>query len=98
LIITITAVSGDQRGKTQEYTFIPISIGRHPNNDIVITDTIVSRRHCMVNSAGKNVTLHDLESKNGTYVNGAKINTETKILDGDTITIGTINLQISISS
>ena len=52
----------------------------------------------MVNSAGKNVTLHDLESKNGTYVNGAKINTETKILDGDTITIGTINLQISISS
>ena len=96
MIIKFTATSGDQLGRTQEYSFFPITIGRYPENDIVITDAIVSRKHCFITSEGEVVILTDLGSTNGTYVNGKKINQKSILADGDTITIGTINLQITL--
>jgi pSer/pThr/pTyr-binding forkhead associated (FHA) protein len=95
-MIRITAISGDGKGKSQEYSSLPISIGRYTDNDIVITDSIVSRRHCIIASDGLKISVIDLGSKNGTYVNGSRFSDESVLLNGDVITIGIINLQIEI--
>ncbi len=62
------------------------SIGRMPDNDVVISDGSVSRRHCaIVVHAGGGCELHDTASKNGTFLNGQRINGPTRLVAGDEI-------------
>jgi len=96
--IVFTAISGEQQGLVQEYTKLPVNIGRYPDNDIVITDLIVSRKHCRITLEESKLVICDLDSKNGTYVNGARLKNTSSIVDGDIITIGEINLQLSVSN
>jgi hypothetical protein len=64
------------------------SVGRLPDNDVVIRDECVSRRHCaVVIHHDLRVELHDVASKNGTLLNGKKIPGPTKIQSGDQITL-----------
>jgi|GEM_PF-3198684 len=51
----------------------PLHIGRDPGNDVVLRDAKVSRRHAQILFERGFFVLHDLESANGTYVNGKKI-------------------------
>jgi hypothetical protein len=74
----------------QEYTY-PLkvglnTVGRMPDNDVVLPDPYVSRRHCaiLVHSAN-GCELHDIASKNGTFVNGRKISGPTQLNSGDEI-------------
>jgi FHA domain len=62
------------------------SVGRLPDNDVMIEDPTVSRRHCaiMVHS-DLSCELHDIASKNGTLVNGSKLKGPTRLKDGDEI-------------
>jgi len=62
------------------------SVGRLPDNDVVIRDECVSRRHCavLVHSDFR-CELHDVASKNGTLLNGAKIGGPTRLQSGDQI-------------
>src|SRR5262245_52241294 len=62
------------------------TIGRLPDNDIVINDPCVSRRHCAILVHVNNgCELHDVASKNGTYLNGSKIGGPTHLNCGDEI-------------
>jgi hypothetical protein len=62
------------------------SIGRLPDNDVVIDDATVSRRHCAILVHSDLTTeVHDVASKNGTTVNGQKIHGPTRLRDGDEI-------------
>jgi hypothetical protein len=62
------------------------SIGRLHDNAVIVADEHVSRRHCaiIVHSNGT-CEIHDIASKNGTILNGVKINGPTRIRPGDTI-------------
>jgi len=62
------------------------SVGRLPDNDVVIDDATVSRRHCaIVVHSDLTIEVHDVASKNGTLVNGSKIGGPTRLRDGDEI-------------
>ena len=62
------------------------TIGRSPDNDVVVQDSYVSRRHCAVLvHAAENCELHDTASKNGTYLNGRRIPGPTRLASGDEI-------------
>ena len=62
------------------------SVGRLPDNDIVIDDATVSRRHCaIVVHSDLTIEIHDVASKNGTLVNGRKLQGPTRLRDGDEI-------------
>jgi hypothetical protein len=64
------------------------TMGRSADNDVVVEDLYVSRRHCAVLiHHDKSFMLHDTASKNGTFLNGAKINGPTPIKAGDEIRI-----------
>lgn len=65
----------------------PMTIGRHGDNTIVVADEGVSRHHCVVEYVDEEVIVRDLESRNGTKVNGEEI--KTKVLaEGDIIQVG----------
>lgn len=64
----------------------PCTIGRDPQNDIVLDDRPVSRKHAEIRLRLGRYTLYDLQSTNGTFVNGRRI-AEVVLSDGDRITI-----------
>jgi hypothetical protein len=73
----------------------PITVGRDPKNDIVLDDRRVSRRHAEVRLRLGRYTLYDLQSTNGTFVNGRRI-AEMVLSDKDTIAIGGAELLVRL--
>jgi FHA domain len=64
-----------------------VSIGRLPDNDVVIDNPAVSSRHARVYREGNHYVLEDLKSTNGTFVNDKPIARHT-LLEGDTVLVG----------
>lgn len=65
------------------------TIGRLDNNDIVFTEVVISRRHCVILvHANRTCQLRDTASLNGTYVNGRRIQQPVELRLGDLIQIG----------
>jgi hypothetical protein len=61
-------------------------VGRLPDNDVVIRDECVSRKHCaIIVHTDLRCELHDVASKNGTLLNGKKIAGPTRLQSGDQI-------------
>ncbi len=64
-----------------------MSVGRARDNDIVIENLSVSRNHARIRKEGDRFILTDLNSANGTYVNGVRI-TRVEIVNDDVVTVG----------
>lgn len=62
-------------------------LGRAEGNNIVVDDLRASRRHCELFFDGNDFILTDLQSSNGTFLNGEQV-TSTRLQDGDVIEIG----------
>jgi len=73
--------------------FAPFRIGRHPENDLQITDPNVSRFHALVEPKGQGLLLRDLGSKNGTFVNGERIR-EAWLRAGDEVRVGKVRMRL----
>jgi hypothetical protein len=69
----------------------PVLIGRDPQNDVVLDDRRVSRKHAEIRLRLGRYTLYDLQSTNGTYVNGRRV-AEKVLDDGDTISVGGLEI------
>ena len=65
-----------------------VSIGRLESNDICLEDCFVSRHHCVIRNEGDKYTIEDLNSANGTYLNGERVNAGA-LKEGCLIQIGT---------
>lgn len=63
------------------------SVGRRPYNDLVIDNLAVSGEHAVLQLAGNDVHLEDLNSTNGTYLNGKAVKKQL-LQNGDTVEIG----------
>jgi hypothetical protein len=63
-------------------------IGRNKSSDIRLFDDTVSRKHCLITRKGFVYYITDLDSTNGTYVNGNRIAGTIKLRNNDTISIG----------
>lgn len=63
------------------------TIGRDSVNDVVLESTLASRRHAVLLTEGPFVTIKDAGSRNGTYVNGRRVETQV-LADHDLIEIG----------
>jgi pSer/pThr/pTyr-binding forkhead associated (FHA) protein len=79
--------------KTWEVTLTgdSLSIGRHSSNDLVLDIERVSRRHARLERRGGQFILRDLESTNGVWVGGQRVDTHT-LSDGDGFQIGRVQL------
>ncbi len=74
--------------KDIELTGEPLSIGRSREADIPLLDDKVSRVHCGIRLSDGEFYLKDLKSRNGTFVNGQRVDDTVKLKAGDRIQIG----------
>lgn len=74
----------------------PVTIGRLPDCDVVLSDPNVSRRHAEVRRRGNDFVVIDLGSTNGTRVNGAGVR-ERRLNDGDEIMVGSTRIRFEAS-
>jgi len=93
LLPKLVVLSGPLKDSTIPLPEGEVSIGRDPSNTIAITDPSVSRKHCVLRWQNGSLQVRDLESRNGTLVNGHGVE-ERALQHGDEISIGNSNLVI----
>jgi pSer/pThr/pTyr-binding forkhead associated (FHA) protein len=64
-----------------------VTIGRGPDNTIVLDDSMVSRHHACIAWDGEGFTVQDMGSRNGTLVNGQRVQGAQQLADGDEIVL-----------
>lgn len=85
--ITLRLLDGADRGRVFEDLETPVTIGREEGNTIQLNDERVSRCHIKIQEDNEKVVLTDLESTNGTKINGE--DSQIRILRyGDLVTVG----------
>ena len=88
----LVVVRGPRIGETYEFSTEVTSVGRQAGNDIVFDDVTVSRHHALfTTTASGRVTVRDLNSLNGTYVNGSRVE-ELTLRTFDEVQIGKFKL------
>jgi S1-C subfamily serine protease len=89
--VELRITSGSRAGQRELFDKSVISIGRHPLNDLRFDperDPDASSKHAEIRILGDKATLHDLDSTNGTFVNGQRIAGERALFDGDLMSFG----------
>lgn len=85
--VTLRVLHGADRGRRFDHLPTPVTIGREEGNSIQLNDERISRYHLKLQEDNEKIVLTDLESTNGTKVNGEDI--QVRILrDGDLISVG----------
>ena len=83
----LVVIAGPLKESTFALPASEVSVGRDSSNVFAIPDPSVSRRHCLVTQDVKGFKVRDLESRNGTLVNGAPVQ-DQYLNHGDQITVG----------
>ncbi len=83
----LLVVDGPDRGLEVEIQATKLTIGSSRSNDLVLTDTTVSRRHALLAAEGDRYVLRDLDSTNGTIVDGTPVR-EAYLAPGARIVFG----------
>ena len=95
--LSLRFISGKYQGG--EYPLVPgkeIVIGRSGDLEMVLAEDMVSRRHARIAFQGDDIFIEDLQSTNGTFVNGEKIR-RTLLREGDRVLVGTSILKVVYS-
>src|SRR5436309_9157449 len=85
--VTFQVLEGIDRGRIYREIAIPVSIGREEGNSLRLNDERVSRFHAKVQLDGDDYILTDLESTNGTRVNGIAVQIR-RLRIGDRVGVG----------
>lgn len=86
---TATPCLVDANGRRYELrSQAPTTLGRAVDNDIVVGDASVSRRHATIVPQNGGFALRDLSSQNGTFVRGQRIDGSRQLADGDDVRLG----------
>lgn len=73
------------------------TIGRAPSNSICIPDGSVSSSHARILRSAEGFVLEDLQSRNGTFVNGERVEGKRLLTDGDLIRLGKIIMTFNVA-
>jgi len=95
MVAKLVVATGKNAGKTIALKRTRLLIGRADECDIRPLSDEVSRRHCAVIVEPEGISVEDLRSRNGTFVNGKRIEARTLLADGDMLRIGSLELKVS---
>jgi DNA-binding NtrC family response regulator len=93
----LTLVEGPKAGLTWESSSDRCSIGFHPSNDLVVEDATVSRFHCEVRIGEDGAHVRDLDSRNGTVLDGVRV-TDAFLRGGSLLKLGRVGLRFEFSA
>ena len=95
MVPRLEAIDGPLIGRTFYLDKPVVSIGRLAENDICLEDSFVSRHHCVIRNVDGLYVIEDLNSANGTYVNGERVNA-CSLAEGDLIRIGASRFEVGL--
>ena len=70
------------------------TIGRSPGAEFIVDAALVSRLHCQLTAGAAELEVVDMESTNGTFVNGARV-TRASLKEGDRLGVGRVELVVT---
>ncbi|HSK26981.1 MAG TPA: FHA domain-containing protein [Jiangellales bacterium] len=91
----LIVLDGPDRGSVVDVPVGRSEVGRLPGSAIALPDPTVSRRHAEVVRSSTGVSIRDLGSANGTYVNGLRLTGPRNLRDGDEVRLGTVTVRFS---
>src|SRR5262245_42993778 len=89
----LVLLTAGMTGRAHELKVDKTTIGRVDDNTFQIPEPSVSSHHCEVLLRGTDVVVHDLNSTNGTFINGEKV-TESVLKPGQVLRLGQIELRL----
>ena len=89
----LVVLSAGMNGRTHELNVDKTTIGRVEDNTFQLADPSVSSHHCEALLRGSDVVIKDLNSTNGSFINGEKIS-ESVLKPGQTLRLGQIEIQL----
>ena len=98
MVAKLVVASGKSAGRSIALKRGKLLIGRAEECDIRPLGEEVSRRHCAVVEEAGAVTVEDLKSRNGTYVNGVRIAAKVTVADGDIVRVGPLELKVACAA
>jgi len=93
---SLTGLSGEAQGKNFSIE-TELIIGRSTSCDVFIPDRRMSRRHARFYAEGSHLFVEDLESHNGTFVNGKRV-ARMQLFRGDVVRVGTSQFEITVDT
>jgi Nif-specific regulatory protein len=87
----VVALSGPLKGQEFRLAEGTVSVGRDPSNRMPIRDVTISRQHCVIEMQNGGAVVTDLESHNGTFVNGIPVS-KRALAHGDVLRLGQCEL------
>jgi len=70
------------------------TVGRATGAEFIVDAALVSRLHCQITATGDFLQVKDLDSTNGTFVNGKRVQT-AELYSGDRLSVGRVDLIVS---
>src|SRR5215831_4117991 len=96
--LTFRIFKGDQLVREERLSLSVIKLGKVPSAHLKLDDETVSRMHAIIEVNGPgDVSIIDLGSTKGTFVNGQKVN-KAKLQTGDTIVVGETRIELAIGA
>src|SRR5579872_5844361 len=92
LLVTFTAGAG-QRDFLLEVGGRSVTMGRSQEAELFVNSPRLSRRHCEVKLGERGLELHDLQSSNGTFLNGRRVD-KALVRPGDVVQVGGVAIRI----
>ena len=87
-----------EEGDAFQLNSAPVTVGRGGQNDLVLAgDEFASARHARIEARGDGVWVQDLDSTNGTYVNGSRVAGAQRLDAGDVLRVGETDLVVEES-
>ena len=87
----VVALTGTFKGESYRLTGVKLTLGRDTSNGVQIGDATVSKKHCAIEASHDSFELVDLDSHNGTFVNGIPVKRRA-LVHGDIIRLGNSEL------
>ena len=97
-IVQLLVVQGRPAGKRLHFPNGEYYIGRGAECQIRPDSEWVSRQHCLLRVADDGAYLRDLGSRNGTLINGALIQGERRLADGDRLQVGPLAFEVRLDA
>lgn len=101
MFVKLKYLNGSHPGSSKQFSQPLIKIGRAPSCDFALYDTkgrhsVASRSHAELRCEGNELYVYDLNSSNGTFLNGHRV-TRALLKNGDVLTFGPDGLQLQIN-
>jgi len=84
----LVVLHGDSKGEVFELISSYNTIGRDPENHVILMDEKISKQHAAIVYDESDFWIEDLQSRNGVYLNGQSISSRERLSDGKLIKIG----------